>query len=203
MGTLANKTSLFPPAQRAQLESALKGYRRRVDYNYNTVAVGPSSTTQTTIASLIAKANELEIGSVVHLRVSGTVTNNTGASTSCTVQFLLEDNGLDLHDDVTLVVGDDSAGTESQAFIYNCRIYWKGLAAVTVDGALMISKDDQTEATVGTGAFTASAEAVLPFVGSSTSAQLANDHVYTLKATLGLSDAAFSLSKLTAALWVE
>lgn len=203
MGTLANKTSLFPPAQRAQLESALKGYRRRVDYNYNTVAVGPSSVVQTTIASLIAKANELEIGSVVHLRVSGTVTNNTGASTSCTVQFVLEDNGLDLHDDVTLVVGDDSAGTESQAFIYDCRIYWKGLAAVTVDGALMISKDDQTEATTGTGAFTASAEAVLPFVGSSTSAQLVNNHLYTLKATLGLSDAAFSLSKLTAALWVE
>lgn len=203
MGALTNRTGLFPPAQRQQLDKAFRNYRRRVDYNYNTVAVGPSSVVATTIASLAVGANELEIGSVVHIRVSGTVTNNTGASTSCTVQFLLEDNGLDLHDDVTLVVGDDSAGTESQAFVYDARVYFKGLSAVTLDGALMISKDDQTEATTGTGAFTASAEAVLPFVGSSTSAQLVNDHLFTLKATLGLSDAAFSLSKLTAAAWVE
>lgn len=203
MGAVNKALESFPPTQRHQLEKLLGKYRRRVDFNYSTVAVGPSSTTTTTIASLTAAANEVTVGSVLHLRVSGTITNNTGASTNCTVQFLLEDNGLDLHDDVSLVVGDDSAGSESQAFIYDARIYYKGLASVTVDGSLMISKDDQTEATVGTGAFTASAEAVLPFVGSSTSAQLANDHLITLKATLGLSNAAFSLSKLTAALWVE
>lgn len=203
MGAVNSNLPTFPPSQRADLEKLLKKYRRRADFNYDTVAVGPSSTTQTTIASLKAQANEVGIGTVLHLRVSGTITNNTGASTNCTVQFVLEDNGLDLHDDVTLVVGDDTGGSESQAFIYDARIYYKGLSAVTVDGVLMISKDDQTEATAGTGAFTATAEAVLPFVGSSTSGQLQNDHLITLKATLGLSDAAFSLSKLTAALWIE
>jgi len=203
MGSPISFLRSFPTQQKNELMRALRLCRRRVDQNLDAVAVGPSSTTATEIAALTVPAAELQEGSVVHIRVSGTVTNNTGASTSCTVRFLLEDNGLDLHDDVTLVVGDDSAGTESQAFVYEARIYWAAPGVVKLDGVLMISKDDQTEATVGTGAFTASAEAVLPFVGSSSSAQIAADHRYTLTATLGLSDAAFSLSKAAAIAWVE
>lgn len=203
MGSPISFLRTFPPAQQKELAAALRLCRRRVDQNLSAVAVGPSSTTATEIAGLTVPANELGEGAVVHLRVTGTITNNTGASTNCTVRFLLEDNGLDLHDDITLVVGDDTAGTESQAFTYDARIYWVSPTTVKVEGLLCISKDDQTEATVGTGAFTATAEAVLPFVGSSSSAQIAGDHKYTLTATLGLSDAAFSLSKATAAIWVE
>jgi len=200
MGTLA-KAVRMAPAQAESLERALRKYRRKVAWNMADVAI--TTTTATNVLALTVPANELEIGSTIHVHVSGTILNDTGATTNCTVRFLLEDNGLDLHDDVTAVLADPGTA-EPVAFLYEARIHYAGLADVRVDGRLTISTDGAAAAATGTGSFdTAQGLINAVFTGASTSGQLTNDHLITLNVTLGAAaGATFALTKKVAVLEV-
>lgn len=199
---LSRSLQNFPPQQAASLIKVFSRMRRRLDESLATTTIS-NSTTATEIAALTAPAGEVDAGTILHLRVSGTILNDTGASTNCTVRFLLEVNALDLHDDITVALADPGTA-ESVAFVYDARIYYRTPTSVTVDGTLHISADGTAAATVGTGTFDAAAGLLTaPFVGSSTSADIFSAQRVTLTATLGTANANFTLSRLQAVLWAE
>lgn len=192
----------FPPQQATSLQAIFQRMRRRLDQSLATTTIS-NSTTATLVANLTAPAEEVNAGTILHLRVGGTILNDTGASTNCTVRFLLELNGLDLHDDITVALADPGTA-ESVAWVYDARIYVRTPTSVTVDGSLIISADGTAAATVGTGTFDAAAPLLsAPFAGSSTSADIFGDQRVTLTATLGTASSNFTLTALQAALWAE
>ncbi len=194
--------SNFPTQQATSLQKIFSRMRRRLDENFSTLTIS-NSTTATEIAALTAPTGELDAGSILNLRVSGTILNDTGASTNCTVRFLLGINGLGIHDDVTVALADPGTA-ESVAFVYDARIYYRTPTAVTADGSVAISADGTAAATVGTGTFDAAAGLLSAvFSGSSTSADIFSAQRVTLTATLGSASASFTLSKLQAVLWAE
>jgi hypothetical protein len=203
MGSPISFLTSFPPGQKRELAAALKLCRRRVDQSLTSTTL--SSGTATAVATLVAPAAEVGIGTVLHLQVAGTIRNNTGATTNATIGFLLEDNGLDLHND-TVPAADvpDAAGTESVPFLYEARIMYATPTSVVVSGRLLIGAFDQTEADTGTGQFETTAMLSGPFVSTSSSGQIAADHRITLTVDLGSAAGAdFDMTVLAANLWAE
>lgn len=203
MGSPIQYLRTFPPAQIKELAAALRQCRRRVAQNLTSSTL--SSGTAAEIAALTCPAGEIEVGTVLHLQVAGTIRNNTGAATNVSIGFLLEDNGLDLHND-TIPTADipDASGTESVPFLYEARIMYATPTSVIVTGRLLVGAFDQTEADTGTGQFETTAMLSGPFVSTSSSGQIAADHRISLTADLGSAAGTdFDLTVLAANLWAE
>ena len=203
MGSPIQYLRTFPPAQIKELALALRLCRRRVAQNLTSSTL--SSGTAAEIAALTCPAGEIEVGTVLHLQVAGTIRNNTEAATNVSIGFLLEDNGLDLHND-TIPTADipDTTGTESVPFLYEARIMYATPTSVIVTGRLLVGAFDQTEADTGTGQFETTAMLSGPFVSTSSSGQIAADHRISLTADLGSAAGTdFDLTVLAANLWAE
>ena len=197
MGILARNLRTFPPSQRDDLGKYFQVVRRRLDQNLDAVSAAHNATT--TLATLTAHSSEVDVGTVLHFQVAGTLTNDAGANITITPLIAL--NGTTVWTDTTGNIADAS-GTEGQAFILDGRITWITPSSIYLHGFFMLSPPD-VSATTGTGDISTMTGALaIPFYHTLSSQHIARDHIITT--TLAISNnSGASASKRFAALWAE
>lgn len=198
----------FPRAQREELRAALKRMRRRVDENLSTVAAAHNATT--TLASLICPAAEVDVGTVMHLQVAGTLTNTSGSPVAFTPLIAL--NGTTVYTDAVAV---DDAGTDNtKAFLIDVRLTYTAESVVVAHGLIAVSADS-TAADTGTGSLLVPQDAGPPITALAEQVAVVSPIYHTLSSqvrnrdqivsvTLAIPNTATaSASKRFAGLWAE
>ena len=145
----------FPTAQREELRAAMKLMRRRVDQNLSTASVIAGATG--TLASLVCPANELDLGSVMHIQVGGYLVNESGQAETFTPLLAL--NGTTIYSDAVAL---SDIGTNNQrAFLLDARITFVTDSSVVLTGFFAVSPDS-TAADTGTGSLVTPNNAASP-----------------------------------------
>lgn len=208
MPTPVDFISRFPTAQREELRAAMKLMRRRVDQNLSVVSAAHNATT--TLASLTCPANEVDLGSVLHLQIAGTIANTAGAAVAFTPRLAL--NGTTIYMDAVSI--SDVGADNTRAFLIDARITFVTDSSVVLSGFFAVSPDS-TAADVGTGSLVTPNNAASPPLVRADQVGMVVPIYHTLSsqirncdqivsATLAIANTSgASASKRFAALWVE
>lgn len=191
MGAVNLALKTFPPSQRGDLEELLQKYRRRVDQNNEAVTLTTNATT--TAFTLYAPANELAIGSVIHVISYGTVTNATVGALNLTPTLSFD--GTTLWTDVISVT---TTADDAKPWVLDVRITFTHEKVIKAAGFISIGAD-ATAADTGTGSTAAVALIANPFYHTLTSQVLGNHRVAL---TMGLANT-LTGDKQSAAMWIE
>lgn len=193
MGSPIQYLRTFPPAQIKELALALRLCRRRVDQSLNDVSIVTNATT--TVATLKCPAAELDVGSVIHGRVAGSLAANASA---LGLTPLIALDGTTFYTDQLTV--PDAATDTIKSFLLDFRIYWKTPAIARLEGLFQMSTDNVAAADTGVGALGGTDTIGAAFNHELTSLQIAMDHIITV--TMAAANGLSGTSKV-AALWVE
>lgn len=196
MGTPISFLRTFPPAQQKELAYALRLCRRRVDQSLDSVTLATNTTT--TMATLRCPANELDVGSCMHIQIAGTITN-AGSSATATPALLLDGTEI-WKGEATIASNVDTA----RSYLIDARIFWQYPTVVQLTGLIAIAPDLAIAAT-GTGSLIANAadatEAIVtPIYHTLSSQVMGMDHIIT--ATMLFGNGPVGTVK-AATLWVE
>lgn len=197
MGILARNLRTFPPSQRDDLDRVISRVRRRLDWNHDAVSV--TTTNETTLASLTANANEVYVGTVLHLQTVGTITNS-GTTLTVVPNFKLTINGTTGFEDAISV---PDAGTDVvKVYKADFWIVYTTPAVLKLWGEVKISGDNATAPAVGTGTLESAQIRSAPVYHTLSSQHIARDQIIALTMTLDNATSR-SATKQAAVLWAE
>lgn len=194
MGSPIQFLRSFPTQQQRELAAALRLVRRRVDQNLTAVAAPVNATT--TIATLTCPANELDVGSVMHLQVASAVSTVAGAAYDITPVIAI--NGT------TIWTGPVAIGTTSnddKVLSVDLRIVWQTPEVIVANGLIAVSSDAAAPTTGAGSAATATTIAAAIYHTLSSRVML-RDQILTVALTVPNTVGA-AASKKIANLWVE
>lgn len=196
MGIITRYLRTFPPSQRDDLGRVIAQVRRRLDANFDAVSAAHNATT--TLASLTANANEVDVGTVLHLQVAGSITCTGGSPVNYTPLFAI--NGTTAFTDVIAV---PDAGTDVvKAYTLDVRVVYTTPAVLKLWGEFKVSGDNAAAADTGTGTLASAQVISTPFYHTLSSQHIARDQLFTV--TLAIANTATaSATKQAAVLWAE
>ena len=191
MGAVNKSLECFEPVRRHALEKLLQKYRRRVDQNNEAVTLTTNDTT--TAFTLYAPANELAIGSVIHVISYGTVTNATGGALDLTPTLSFD--GTTLWTDAISVT---TTADDAKPWVLDVRITFTHEKTIKAAGFISVGAD-ATAAATGTGSTAGVALIANPFYHTLTSQVLGNHRVAL---TMALANN-LTGNKQAASMWIE